>query len=38
LKLQQREEELRTQNMRFDMAINNMSQGLAMFDAGQLKL
>jgi diguanylate cyclase (GGDEF)-like protein/PAS domain S-box-containing protein len=34
-KLQQREEELRTQNMRFDMAINNMSQGLAMFDAGQ---
>jgi diguanylate cyclase (GGDEF)-like protein len=30
--LRAREEELRTQNMRFDAAINNMSQGLAMFD------
>ena len=28
-------EELRTQNMRFDAAINNMSQGLAMFDPQQ---
>ena len=31
--LQQHEEELRIQNMRFDTALNNMSQGLAMFDA-----
>lgn len=30
--LQEREEELRTQNMRFNAAINNMSQGLCMFD------
>ena len=33
--LQQHEEELRIQNMRFDTALNNMSQGLAMFDAEQ---
>lgn len=33
--LQQREVELRTQNYRFDMALNNMSQGLSMFDAEQ---
>ena len=33
--LQQHEEELRVQNMRFDTALNNMSQGLAMFDAEQ---
>ncbi len=33
--LQEREDELRTQNMRFDAALNNMSQGLAMFDAEQ---
>ena len=32
---QQREEEVRIQNLRFDTAINNMSQGLAMFDAEQ---
>jgi diguanylate cyclase (GGDEF)-like protein len=33
--LQQQKEELHTQNMRFDTALNNMSQGLAMFDAQQ---
>ncbi len=33
--LQERDDELRTQNMRFDAALNNMSQGLAMFDAEQ---
>ena len=33
--LQQREKELHIQNMRFDTALNNMSQGLAMFDAEQ---
>jgi len=27
------EEELRTQNLRFDTALNNMSQGLCMFDS-----
>ena len=31
--LQQREEELKAQNMRFDAALENMFQGLAMFDA-----
>ena len=30
--LEQREEELSRQNTRFDMALNNMSQGLCMFD------
>ena len=30
--LQQREAELRAQNLRFDMALENMVQGLAMFD------
>jgi len=30
--MQQQREELRTQNQRFDAALNNMSQGLAMFD------
>lgn len=34
-KLQQQRDELHTQNMRFDTALNNMSQGLAMFDAQQ---
>jgi PAS domain-containing protein len=33
--LKRREQDLRTQNLRFDMAINNMSQGLSMFDAEQ---
>ena len=33
--LQQQKDELHTQNMRFDTALNNMSQGLAMFDAHQ---
>ena len=31
--LRQREAELEAQNMRFDAAISNMSQGLVMFDA-----
>jgi predicted signal transduction protein with EAL and GGDEF domain len=31
--LQQREDELRAQNLRFDAAINNMSQALMMYDA-----
>ena len=31
--LAEREQELRTQNMRFDVALKNMSQGLCMFDA-----
>jgi diguanylate cyclase (GGDEF)-like protein len=31
--LKQREEELRLQNMKVDAALQNMSQGLAMFDA-----
>jgi diguanylate cyclase (GGDEF)-like protein len=31
--LQRHEQELRIKNMRFDTALNNMSQGLAMFDA-----
>jgi diguanylate cyclase (GGDEF)-like protein/PAS domain S-box-containing protein len=31
--LQQREEELKAQNLRFDVALENMVQGLAMFDA-----
>jgi len=31
--LQSRERELRMQNMRFDTAMNNMTQGLCMFDA-----
>jgi diguanylate cyclase (GGDEF)-like protein len=30
--LKAQEEKLRTQNMQFDMALSNMSQGLAMFD------
>ena len=33
--LQTREKELQTQNMRFDTALNNMTQGLCMFDAEQ---
>jgi diguanylate cyclase (GGDEF)-like protein len=33
--LEQRERELRTQYLRFDLAINNMTQGLAMFDEDQ---
>ena len=33
--LQEREEELRAQNMRFDVAMRNMSQGLCLFDADQ---
>jgi diguanylate cyclase (GGDEF)-like protein len=33
--LQQREEELRAQNEKFDAALHNMLQGLAMFDAQQ---
>ena len=33
--LQQREEELKAQNERFNAAINNMSQGLCLFDAEQ---
>jgi PAS domain-containing protein len=33
--LKQREQELRAQNLRFDTALNNMSQGLTMFDAEQ---
>jgi diguanylate cyclase (GGDEF)-like protein len=36
-RLERREAELRVQNQRFDAALNNMSQGLAMFDgAGRL--
>ena len=31
--LREREEELRTQNLRFDAALNNMSHALIMFDA-----
>lgn len=34
-KLQLQKHALHTQNMRFDTALNNMSQGLAMFDAEQ---
>jgi len=33
--LEQRERELRAQYLRFDLAINNMAQGLAMFDEEQ---
>jgi diguanylate cyclase (GGDEF)-like protein len=33
--LKAQEERLRTQNLQFDAALNNMSQGLAMFDAEQ---
>jgi diguanylate cyclase (GGDEF)-like protein len=33
--LQQREEELKAQNNRFDAAMRNMSQGLCLFDAEQ---
>jgi diguanylate cyclase (GGDEF)-like protein len=33
--LRTRETELRRQNMRLDAAVNNMSQGLSMFDADQ---
>jgi diguanylate cyclase (GGDEF)-like protein len=33
--LQQREEELGAQNVRFDTALRNMSQGLCMFDVDQ---
>src|SRR5258708_31610485 len=31
--LQEREEQLRAQNLRFDAALNNMSQALMMYDA-----
>ena len=31
--LQRREDELKAQNLRFDLALENMFQGLAMFDA-----
>ncbi|MHB1103847.1 MAG: bifunctional diguanylate cyclase/phosphodiesterase [Devosia sp.] len=31
--IEQREQALRTQNVRFDSALSNMSQGLSMFDA-----
>src|SRR6202043_408702 len=33
LALRQSEEELRAQNLRFDAALNNMSQALLMFDS-----
>ena len=33
--LRRQEQELRAQNVRFDTALNNMSQGLSMFDAEQ---
>ncbi|HXF53987.1 MAG TPA: EAL domain-containing protein [Hyphomicrobiaceae bacterium] len=33
--LQRQEEELRAQNVRFDMALRNMTHGLCMFDAEQ---
>ena len=33
--LREREEEIIEQNMRFDFAVNNMRQGLCMFDADQ---
>jgi diguanylate cyclase (GGDEF)-like protein/PAS domain S-box-containing protein len=33
VKLEQTSEELQTQNLRFDAALNNMSHGLCMFDA-----
>ena len=33
VELRQREEELRAQNVRFDAALNNMSQALLMFDS-----
>ena len=33
--LRAREADLQAQNMRFDAAVSNMSQGLVMFDAGQ---
>ena len=33
--LRAREEDLRAQNMRFDVAINNMAQGLLLFDSSQ---
>jgi diguanylate cyclase (GGDEF)-like protein len=33
--LQEREEELRAQNIRFNAAMSNMSQGLCLFDANQ---
>jgi len=33
--LQRQEEELRAQNLRFDMALRNMTHGLSMFDAEQ---
>jgi diguanylate cyclase (GGDEF)-like protein len=35
LALREREAELRAQNLRFDAAMNNMSQALLMFDASQ---
>jgi diguanylate cyclase (GGDEF)-like protein len=34
-KLERAREEIQTQNRRFDTALNNMSQGLCMYDAGQ---
>jgi diguanylate cyclase (GGDEF)-like protein len=33
--LEDRQDELRAQNLRFDAAVNHMAQGLAMFDAEQ---
>ena len=33
--LETRESELQRQNLRFDAAVNNMAQGLCMFDAAQ---
>ena len=33
--LEAREGDLKLQNLRFDAAVNNMAQGLCMFDAGQ---
>ena len=33
--LRAREEDLRAQNMRFDVAINNMTQGLLLYDSSE---
>jgi PAS domain-containing protein len=33
--LRQQEEKLRAQNIQLDVALNNMSQGLCLFDADQ---
>jgi diguanylate cyclase (GGDEF)-like protein/PAS domain S-box-containing protein len=35
MELQRMSDELRTQNLRFDVALRNMSQGLCVFDAGK---